>query len=770
MDGARKKIILVDDIKSNLDQGRSILDPFYQVYPATSAKKMFDFLAKLLPELILLDIEMPEMNGYEALRKLKEDERYADIPVIFLTAKSDEGSEREGFDAGAADYVAKPFSAPLLLKRIENQLLIAEQKSDLKKALRKAEQASSTKSRFLANMSHEMRTPLNAIIGLTGLTLENDGLDWETRSNLEKIYSAGATLLNIVNDVLDLSKIEAGKLELVSVDYDVPSLINDTVTQNILRIGEKPIELRIDVSEDIFARLHGDELRVKQIINNLLSNAIKYTKEGTVELTIHCGHSAEEDDTVWVTIQVKDTGRGIRNEDIGKLFSDYSQVDMKANRKIEGTGLGLPITKKLVEEMHGTINVESEYGKGSVFTVKIAQEYVSNVKIGPKILENLKNFRYTDEKRNKSVRFKRIQLPYARVLVVDDNATNLDVAKGLMKPYGMQIDCVTSGQEAINVIRSESFRGEKVTYSAIFMDHMMPEMDGIEATGLIRKIGTDYAKNIPIIALTANALAGNEEMFLSKGFQAFLSKPIDLPLLDDVIRHWIRDKSKEKEYPAEETARQDGTADRKWLTENEIDGLNLVKGYERFGEDEKTYISVLRSYAKNSRLLVDLLRDADKKILARDKDSLWKLDDYATTVHGVKGSSYGIFADCVGSLAESLEKASKAGDFDFVIKNNHILLAAMEQLISDIDDMLHRITAGKSKPKIEKPDAKTLQKLIAACNAYDISGAEELITELEEFEYETNAELTDWLKESLSKGFFEEITEKLSGIIRQEVL
>ncbi|MDR0447911.1 MAG: hypothetical protein LBH07_04510, partial [Treponema sp.] len=336
-----------------------------------------------------------------------------------------------------------------MMGEIERQDLL------LKEALKEAQNASSAKSIFLANMSHEMRTPLNAVLGFSELTLETGGLNENVRINLEKIYNAGATLLSTVNDILDISKIEAGKLELVPVEYDVPSLLNDAITQSILRIGEKPIQFNLDINENLPTRLCGDDLRIKQILNNLLSNAFKYTKEGTVELGVDC---VQEGDSVLLTARVSDSGRGIRPEDIDSLFTDYAMMDTKVNRKIEGTGLGLPITKKIVEMMGGSIKVESEYGKGSIFTVRIRQKYVSGDVIGAELVKNLKKFRYSDNKRNQNLRLMRIKLPYARVLVVDDVVTNLDVARGMMKPYGMQIDCVTRGQEAIDAIRSEKVR------------------------------------------------------------------------------------------------------------------------------------------------------------------------------------------------------------------------------------------------------------------------------------------------------------------------
>jgi len=420
----------------------------------------------------------------------------------------------------------------------------------LEAALEEAREANNAKSNFLARMSHEIRTPLNAVIGLSELTLEAGGLSEESHDNLEKIYNSGAMLLSIVNDILDISKIEAGKLELIPVDYDIPSLINDMVTQSTICLGEKPIKFILNIDENLPARLHGDDLRVKQIISNLLSNACKYTKQGAIEFGINCERE-NGTDTVWMTIFVSDTGIGINPEDIeNRLFKDYAKMDATSNRAIEGTGLGLPIARMLVELMGGSITVESEYGKGSTFTARFQQKRINDDVIGVEAAENLKGFRHPAGKRTRHSQLVRIRLPYARVLVVDDNATNLDVAKGMLRAYGMKIDCVTGGQQAIDAIRMANVR-----YDAIFMDHIMPKMDGVEATRIIREeIGTKYAKTVPIIALTANAITGNKEMFLSKGFQAFISKPLEIRHLDAVIRRWVRDKNREDMFCGETSA------------------------------------------------------------------------------------------------------------------------------------------------------------------------------------------------------------------------
>ena len=410
----------------------------------------------------------------------------------------------------------------------------------LEKRREKSDQENKQKSLFLANMSHEIRTPLNAVIGLSELTLDSGRLGADVAGMLEKIRTAGMVILSIVNDILDISKLESGKFELHRAPYDTPSLINDVVVFNSVRIGERPIVLKLDVSENLPISLLGDDLRVRQIFNNLLSNAIKYTDSGTVEWRV----AFERDgDAGWFVSSVRDTGIGIRPENLSNLFSEYNQINAKANRTVEGTGLGLSITKRFIDLIGGSITVESEYGKGTTFHVRLRQEITLATPIGRDVAGSLMDMRYALAKRNQSKKRETTKLPAASVLVVDDIATNLDVARGLLKPYGLRIDCAISGRQAVEIIRAE-----KRLYDAIFMDHMMPEMDGMEAVRIIREeIGTEYARNIPIIALTANAILGNEKMFLDNGFQDFISKPIDTAKLDAVLRRWIKDRRREND-------------------------------------------------------------------------------------------------------------------------------------------------------------------------------------------------------------------------------
>jgi len=522
--------------------------------------------------------------------------------------------------------------------------------------LNELNEANQSKINFLTNMSHEMRTPLNTVIGLADIELRNGNLDDNSKLHLKTIEGEGENLLKLINDISDISKIDAGEFEITNEIYDTPGFINESITDNIRLLKTKPVKFILNIDKDFPANLIGDRRRIKQILDNLLSNAFTQTEEGEVKLNIS---SLCKDEDVWITIAVSDTSEGIKADEIDKIFIDYIQMENAANHKIEGTGLILPITKKLVETMNGTIAVESVFGVGSKFIVKIKQKYASGDIIGIKVVENLRNFRYSDDKRKEKTIFDRIRLPYAHVLMVDDNIVNLEISKGLVKPYGMQIDCVTSGAEAIDVILNE-----EIEYDAIFMDYMMPGINGLEATEKIRGIGTEYAKNIPIIALTANAEEVNEQVFLNNGFQAFLMKPINISDLDAVIRLWVRDESKENR-----------------MRDISIEGIKLNHLLSHIDNDGIMLEEVLRIYAGYTKQQIEKIRQVNRE----------NLDDYAITVHGIKGSSRGVYAEEIGKKAESLEEAAKAGDMEFINDNNPGFIESVEKLINDISNVFDKI-------------------------------------------------------------------------------
>ncbi|MDR0553515.1 MAG: response regulator, partial [Treponema sp.] len=389
---------------------------------------------------------------------------------------------------------------------------------------------SRSKSVFLANISHEMRTPMNAIIGLSSLMLGEKEMPEQGRENLALINDSGLLLLGVINDILDINKLEAGKLELAGVRYRLPDMLHGLTALRSLG-DERAVRFELRLGEHLPLELFGDKYRVTQMCRTLLENAFKFTKAGTVTLDV----SAErEGGYVWLTLRVKDTGAGMTTEDRENLFSGYGQLDAAANRKAGGTGLGLIIVKRMAAMMDGGLSVESEYGKGSAFTLRLRQKFVDEAEIPPGSAADLRAFRYTEAAQGQHERLARTRLPDAKVLVVDDISTNLKVIEGILQPCQMRVDCVSSGPEAVARIRA----GEP-KYNLVLMDYMMPGMDGIETTRVIREeIGTLYAKTVPIVALTAAEVDAKGDMFLQNGFNAFLTKPIDITRLDEEINRW----------------------------------------------------------------------------------------------------------------------------------------------------------------------------------------------------------------------------------------
>ena len=412
------------------------------------------------------------------------------------------------------------------------QLALWFQTQMYKKEQKRAEEAMRGKDEFLASMSHELRTPLNAIIGISEIQLKmKDDLPESSQEDVRKIHESGITLLRLINDLLDISKIGSGRFELVCGNYRTADMIHDTINMNKVRIGEKPIEFKVHVDPNLPTELYGDELRVRQVLSNVLSNAFKYTQKGEVTLNIVC---RRKNGQALLGVEVSDTGIGIREGDIPKLFDKYTKLDSRKNHNIEGTGLGLSITQELLQLMAGDIEVSSVYGQGSTFSFELPQQIVDEMPIGKSNAEALSAFTYKP-KESLLQETEHLSFRGMRALVVDDVEINLYITSEMLTPYDIEVDCVESGAKAIELISAAERE-----YDIVFMDHMMPGLDGIEATHIIRaEIDSDYARNVPIVALTANALVGNEALFLNNGFQAFLSKPTDLRQLDAVLRQFL---------------------------------------------------------------------------------------------------------------------------------------------------------------------------------------------------------------------------------------
>jgi signal transduction histidine kinase/HPt (histidine-containing phosphotransfer) domain-containing protein/ActR/RegA family two-component response regulator len=695
--------------------------------------------------------------------------------------------------------------------------LIENQNHRLQELKIEADAANRTKSNFLASMSHEIRTPMNAIIGMAELLLRAN-LSGETRSYAQDIKHAGNNLILIINDILDFSKIEAGKLEITSVNYLLSSLVNDTVNIIRMRFMEKPLRFLTNIDGNIPNGLIGDEVRLRQIILNLLSNAVKYSERGHIGLSILLQERKAQQ--VLLKITVTDTGKGIKPEDRERLFGDFIQVDTMNNRGIEGTGLGLAITQRLCRIMGGSITVESEYGKGSTFTVIVPQGIGSpepfaavedaankkvlvyegrvnyakstcwsleNMKVPYTMVTNQDDFaaalyrekwffvfsgyglyekikplmeqpdtafsgsqrpplalmvEWGTEAYVPGVRFVslpvqslsiantlngkadskgyaessgavRFTFPRARLLVVDDIATNLKVAEGLLAPYRAAVDTCFSGLQAIEMVKSEA-------YDIVFMDHMMPEMDGIEATAAIRSLEGERFRTVPIIALTANAVVGMQEMFIKNGFNDFLAKPIDISKLDETLDRWIPKEKREKGIEGGER-RSDIVSDSvpaAYSPLPAIPGVDTAKGIAMTGGTLAAYKQVLSLFCKDAEERLPLLQKTP------EADTL---SAFITHVHALKSASASLGAEEISAEATELEAASKAADMAFVHKQLPAFARQLVELVKNIRTVLpadEEITPAASNrgayPGAYIPIFRELAEALKSQNASEI--------------------------------------------------
>lgn len=384
--------------------------------------------------------------------------------------------------------------------------------------------ATKAKSDFLANMSHEIRTPINAIMGMNAMVLRESNQE-SVKEYARDISSASDNLLRIINDILDFSKIESGKLEIINDDYDLGEIIYDVTTLVNMKAEDKGLKFMVSVDENLPYKLSGDDKRVREIITNILNNAVKYTDSGFVHMTVG-GHT--EEGVVLLNIRIEDSGQGIKEEDLERIFSGFSQVNVKKNKYTEGTGLGLSITKSLVELMDGSIKVESEYGKGSVFTVLLPQKIVSEEKMG----NYMSHKHVSSESGDKTTTYDQVDLSGANVLVVDDTAMNLKVISKFLEKSKTGVTCAQSGQEMLELV-------QKNHYDIILLDHMMPNMDGIETLKAFRELPDNLCKDVPVIALTANAIVGAKEMYLEAGFDDYLSKPVKMDTLHSMLAKYL---------------------------------------------------------------------------------------------------------------------------------------------------------------------------------------------------------------------------------------
>jgi signal transduction histidine kinase/CheY-like chemotaxis protein len=738
------------------------------------------------------------------------------------------------------------------------------QRDEIAALKEKADAASEAKSSFLANMSHEIRTPMNAVIGMTELLLRQD-LPREAKENLSTIKQAGTNLLSIINDILDFSKIEAGKLEIVEGEYLFASLINDVINIIRMRLGEKPLRFTTRIDGKLPVKLLGDEVRVRQILLNLLTNAVKYTRKGNIVLSVW-GQKSETPRNFTLCFEVKDTGIGIRPEDMKKLFGNFMQFDSKRNRSIEGTGLGLAISRNLCHLMGGSLAAESVYGEGSVFTAGIPQKVLDERPFAPVEDVEHKNCLVYEERKafatsivytldsleapNKLARDRdelmrelrgggyqfvfiawpaaeevqkilkenasaitvvamaeygkkipqncrelymptqpvmvanilngqttglgfqdteflniRFTAPEARILTVDDIVSNIDVVSGLLAPYKMIVDKADNGVTAIEMIKKES-------YDLVLMDHMMPGMDGIEATEAIRAWEAEqHKKPVPIIALTANAISGMKEMFLEKGFNDYLSKPIEIAKLDDMMSRWIPGDKKIK--AGRGIRRETPGAGPEWF----IPGVDVKQGINMTGGSEAGYRKVLAQFRKDALERLGWFRDFSVASSAEDAQQL------AIQAHAIKSAAGTIGAAEVSAEAAILEAAGKAADTQTIIKTLPLFREHLTQLIEAIGksgegrsvegeksedlavsgEQLDSFPAARASPRPSQAFFTSLALLQEALEGKNMKEIDRLLEEMEKLplDAETREQIND-VSDKVLMGEYEGALERVA--------
>lgn len=550
-------------------------------------------------------------------------------------------------DVGCYQYQGYFYSPPISLKDLHYVYNLIREGLKVRQ-LQKANQA---KKDFLANMSHEIRTPINAVLGMDEMILRECSDEAIVKYALN-IKNAGQTLLSLINDILDFSKIEAGNMRIVPVNYLLENLLNDSYNMINMRAKEKGLQITFTHSETVPNALFGDEVRIRQILSNLLTNAVKYTETGSVALTVE--HEPLDEKHILLNLTVTDTGIGIREEDTSRLFDYFQRVDEQKNHDIEGTGLGLAITKQLVNLMDGTITVESEYGKGSTFCISIPQMVVNFAPIANRSNDNRTE---TEPPRYQES----FQAPDARVLVVDDAEVNLCVMENLLKTTKMQIDTVQSGTDCLEAI-------QLYPYDIIFMDHMMPNMDGIETLQHIRAMEHCPNKDVPVIVLTANAILGAREEYLSEGFTDYLSKPIQSSELEKMVVKYL---------PKEKLQRQKLEPEPTVSLSERFPFLDTATGLT-YCREENTYLDILQSYVAE-----------DRRSAIQDCYEQKDFENYRILVHGLKSSSLYIGATDFSEKTRRLEQAAQENDMDYIEQHHLDMMESYFHLLKHLKNALN---------------------------------------------------------------------------------
>lgn len=557
------------------------------------------------------------------------------------------------------NYIGLPLCAGLSFLLIMASIAAARFVVNAEKEKQKALEASASKVSFLTRMSHEIRTPINTILGMNEMILR-ENKDIAITEYVNYSQRAGRMLLSLVNDVLDFSKIDSGALNIANVPYSLTEILSDSYHMLEARAKKKGLSVELNVDRTLPKRLSGDEVAIKQILTNLLTNAVKYTSQGSVTLGVSGIYADNGDFSLKIT--VADTGDGIREEDKDKLFERFARLEEKKNQNIEGSGLGLPIVKQLLDKMGGEIRLQSVYGKGSLFTVIIPQQVVGKSVIG----DIREAFRMEAEER---VRLKDIfYAPEAKILAVDDNDMNLMVIRGLLKQTRMQIDTASDGEEALQLC-------DRKKYDLILMDHMMPVMDGVETMKVLRKNRSGLNYDTPVLVLTANAIAGSRELYLKEGFADYITKPIDVMKLNRVLRTYL-DASLITEW----TETDDDGADTK---EEEAKKEDLVHIDREIGLqyclDDELYHQVLESYLEQGQ-------EYKLQLPAYYESKAWH--EYAVTAHAIKSSSLSIGAVVLSDLAKEQEFLGKDKNEQEIQETYDVFYREFCETLTEIEGML----------------------------------------------------------------------------------
>lgn len=625
-------------------------------------------------------------------------------------------------------------------------ILLAQANKDADAARQEALAANEAKGKFLAQMSHEIRTPINAVLGMDEMILR-ESKEQNVREYAMDIYTAGQSLLSLINDILDFSKIDSGKMEIVPVVYDLSSLIHDLVNMISQRAADKALQLKVEVDHEIPSRLFGDDVRIRQILINLLTNAVKYTHEGTVWLRV-AGRVVN--DIVVIRFIVEDTGIGIKAEDLPKLSAEFERIEEDRNRNIEGTGLGMSITIQLLTLLGSKLHVESEYGKGSKFYFELEQKIIEDTPIGDfgsKIQQIAENFSYTSK----------ICAPEAKILVVDDNAVNRKVLRNLLKETQIQVTEAAGGAECLHLVQESH-------YDLIFLDHMMPEMDGVETLHRIKALSTFPCEDTPIVVLTANAVSGAKEAYLSEGFDDFLSKPIMPDKLETMIQTMLPEKLLQSVTKSTQKLSQQ-TADNEMHLEDlpVVEGLDWNYAWLHLPDMELLAYTV-KAFYDQIDTAADCLERAYGQISNIDQ-----LESYRIQVHAMKSLAATIGILPLSGVARVLESAAKDGKIEVILSMTTIFLEEWRSY----RQKLQGVFGIGTKIGKQITDYSVIQVLVEmvrlSMQEMEIDRADELMKQLHEYDFPAEIEQNiQKLAEAVTNLDIEE-SDRLAALLAEQM-